>query len=310
MLRSVLCLAVIAVSAAGQTLFVDDDGAQCPGALHTIQEAVAQAPAEATILVCPGVYRKTVTVKGPARNGLRIIAIGSDDEVTLLGDHTEAHGFVLQDVQSVLIRGFTIRDFGNKRTTASQYGWGSGIYLQNARYSTIEQNRVSRTDLAGIIVSGSANNLVRHNLVFETDPNGFGCGIYLEGKKSVNNHVFQNYVYRQSGAGIHLGGAGSGNVILDNDSSNNGHAGILHENTEGTRIEGNRLSYNAGAWGISPSGQGGSFGIELVNSSKVTVSDNQALGNTAFDVFWDKKGEMVFGKNACGAANQPGLCGQ
>ena len=34
------------------TLTVDDDGFDCPGALHTIQEAVAQAPAGATIL-CP-----------------------------------------------------------------------------------------------------------------------------------------------------------------------------------------------------------------------------------------------------------------
>ena len=292
----------------GQILFVDDDGAQCPGALRTIQEAVAQASRGATIVVCPGTYRKTVEISGHDKDGLRVIALGGQDEVVLQGDHTEAHGFHLAEVDLVLIRGFTVRDFGNQRTTASQFGWGSGFYLENAHYNTIEHNRVTKTDLAGVILSGSGNNLVRYNFVFETDPTGFGCGIYLEGKKSANNVVFQNYVYRQSGAGIHLGSAGPGNLILDNNSSNNGDSGILHENTEGTWIEGNRFSYNAGAWGVSPLGQGPSIGIRLLKSNKVTVFDNTARSNTAFDISWDKAGEIVFTNNACGTADQPGLC--
>ncbi len=55
-------------------LTVDDDGADCPGALKTIQEAVAQAPAGATILVCPGTYYKTVSVVGPEKTGLKLRA--------------------------------------------------------------------------------------------------------------------------------------------------------------------------------------------------------------------------------------------
>ena len=49
---------------AGQTYFVDDDGVQCPGAIATIQEAVAKARNGDTILVCPGTYLKTVTASG------------------------------------------------------------------------------------------------------------------------------------------------------------------------------------------------------------------------------------------------------
>jgi parallel beta-helix repeat protein len=169
---------------------------------------------------------------------------------------------------------------------------------------------VTKTDLAGMILSASGNNVVRHNYVFETDPTGFGCGIYLEGKKSADNFVFQNYVHRQSGAGIHLGDAGSGNIILDNNASNNGHSGILHESTEGTWIEGNRFSYNAGAWGVSPLGQGPSIGIHLVKSNKITVFDNTARGNTAFDISWDGAGEITFADNACQTATQTGLCPQ
>jgi len=297
-----------AAGLSGQLLFVDDDGAQSPGALRTIQEAVTQATRGATIVVCPGTYRKTVEISGHDKDGLRVIALGGQDEVVLQGDHTEAHGFHLAEVDLVLIRGFTVRDFGNQRTTASQFGWGSGFYLENAHYNTIEHNRVTKTDLAGMILSGSGNNLVRYNFVFETDPTGFGCGIYLEGKKSANNVVFQNYVHRQSGAGIHLGSAGPGNLILDNNSSNNGDSGILHQDTEGTWIEGNRFSYNAGAWGFSPLGQGPSVGIRLQKSNKVTVFDNTARSNTAFDISWDKSGEITFINNACETADQPGLC--
>ena len=47
---------------------VDDDGLDCPGALHTIQEAVAEAPAGATILVCPGNYHGTVNIIGPEKS--------------------------------------------------------------------------------------------------------------------------------------------------------------------------------------------------------------------------------------------------
>jgi len=60
---------------------------------------------------------------------------------------------------------------------------------------------------------------------------------------------------------------------------NNGHAGLLHQDTEGTRIEGNRFSYNAGAWGVSPFGQGPSAGMHPQKSNKVTIFDNTARGN-------------------------------
>jgi parallel beta-helix repeat protein len=297
-------------AASGELLIVDDDGVQCPGALRTIQDAVARAPARATVLVCPGTYGKTVLIKGHEKDGLRLIGIGGEDEVVLAGDHTESHGFELVNVDFLLIRGFTVRDFGSKRTNASQFGWGSGIYLQNSNYGVIEANTVTQTDLAGIILSGSGHNVIRHNHVFGTDPTGFGCGIYLEGRKSVDNLVFQNYVHRQSGAGIHLGNAGPGNIILDNDASNNGHAGILHDGSIGTWIEGNRVSYNAGAWGVSPFGKGPSFGIRLVNSDKVNLFDNVARSNTAFDLSWDGAGEVVFTSNSCETATRAGVCGQ
>ncbi len=58
-----------------QALFVDDDGAQCPGALTTIQEAVAKARAGESILVCPGTYYKTVLLKGHEKDAIKLIGI-------------------------------------------------------------------------------------------------------------------------------------------------------------------------------------------------------------------------------------------
>jgi parallel beta-helix repeat protein len=276
--------------------------------VRTIQEAVAQASRGATIVVCPGTYRKTVTIKGHAKDGLRLIALGDQDEVVVLGDHTEEDGIRLEDVDLVLVRGFTVRDFGNIPTTASQFGWGCGIHLQNANYNTIEHNRISKTDMMGITVEGSGRNVIRYNFIFEISPGGYGNGIGMYGAKSANNFIFQNYAYRQEAGGIYVDSAGPGNIILDNNFSNNGERGIYHGNTEGTWIEGNRFSYNAGYRGVSPAAQGLSRGIVLRKSNKVTVLDNTVRNNTAFDISWDKAGEITFIDNACGTADQPGLC--
>src|SRR5205823_2619413 len=123
-----------------RVLTVDDDGLDCPASVRTIQEAVAAAPAGAVILVCPGIYQKSVSIVGPGRNGLKLIATGAEGSVVLQGDYTERDGFHLENVSSVLIRGFTVRDFGTKPTTDTEWGVGNQIYLQDAHYNTIEQN--------------------------------------------------------------------------------------------------------------------------------------------------------------------------
>jgi hypothetical protein len=134
-------------AASTSQLIVDDNGLDCPGGLPAIQEAVALVSPGATILVCPGTYQRSVTIAGLAKNGLKLIASGHADAVVLQGDYTERGGFHLENVSNVLIRGFTVRDFGIKATTET--GWGSGnlIYLENAEYNTIEHNRLINGDM-------------------------------------------------------------------------------------------------------------------------------------------------------------------
>jgi parallel beta-helix repeat protein len=172
--------------------------------------------------VCPGTYRKTVAIKGHDKDGIRLIALGGQDEVILQGDHTEEDGIRLEEVDSAVVRGFTVRDFGNIPATASQYGWGCGIHLQNANYNTVEQNRISKNDMMGITVEGSGRNIFRYNFMFEIIGNGIG----MWGAKSANNFIFQNYAYRNEFGGIYMDNAGPGNIVLDNDFSNNGDRAI------------------------------------------------------------------------------------
>ncbi len=300
----------VAPRSRSQLLTVDDDGADCPGGLATIQEAVAQAPAGATILVCPGIYFKSVTIAGPEKNGLKLIAQGRENEVVLQGDYTERDGFHLENVSNVLIRGFTVRDFGNKPTTPSEWGAGNQIYLMNAHYNTIEHNTLVNGDMMGIMLTDSGNNTVQQNVAFVDNANLANCGIHVAGAKSAQNVFRQNMTYGNNFAGIMIRGAGPGNYVMDNTVVSNGRFGIDVENTNEIWIEGNRVSYNRGFWGTTPGGKDPGVGIYLVNVNKATVFDNRLRNNTGGDLSWDGKGENKLESNACDSSTPAGACGR
>ena len=302
---------VTPAGAAPPVLTVDDDGLDCPGALRTIQEAVDQAQGGATILVCPGTYRGTVNIIGPEKSGLSLIAVGRADEVVLQGDYTQRDGFHLENVSSVLIRGFTVRDFGNLATTAAVWGTGNQIYLENAHYNTIEQNRVINGDMMGIMLVDSGNNLVQNNFAWVNYATLANCGIHVQGAKSANNMFRLNLAFGNDMAGIMLSGAGPGNTVADNITISNGRNGITNTGTDGTWIEGNRVSYNGGPWGTTPfaaSTKGVGFGINIGTSNGVTVFDNRGRNNTGADINWDGAGTVKFDSNACDKSTGGGAC--
>jgi parallel beta-helix repeat protein len=302
---------VTPAGAAPPVITVDDDGLDCPGALHTIQEAVAQAQGGSTILVCPGTYRGTVNIIGQEKSGLSLIAVGRADQVVLQGDYTQRDGFHLENVSSVLIRGFTVRDFGNLATTATVWGAGNQIYLQNAHYNTIEQNRTINGDMVGIMVMDSGNNLVQNNFAWVNNASLSNCGIHVQGAKSANNLFQTNIAFGNNMAGIMLSGAGPGNRVADNITISNGRNGITNTGTDGTWIEGNRVSYNGGPWGTTPyaaSFKGAGFGINIGTSTGVTVFDNRGRNNTEADINWDGAGTVKFDSNACDKSTAAGAC--
>ena len=296
----------------GRLLTVDDDGADCPNSLRTIQEAVAQAPAGATIQVCPGTYHHTVEIGGHAKDGLKVIAVGRQDEVILQGDYTERDGFHLKDVNNVLISGFTVRDFGNLATTATVWGDGKQIFLENANYNTIEFNQLIDGDMQGIMLMDSGHNLVQHNSTFVERGNLANCGIHVQGAGSVENEFLFNLLVGNQMAGIMISGAGSGNHIANNSILSNGRFGITNSGTNGTFIEGNRVSYNVGPWSVTPYAAavlGLGRGIAVTTSDGVVVFDNRVRGNSEVDIFWDSAGSSKFDSNACDSSVPAGACG-
>ena len=306
-------LARVAPASRTQLLTVDDDGAECPGGLATIQEAVAAASPGATILVCPGIYRGTVNIAGPSKTGLQLIATGEEGQVILQGDYTERDGFHLENVTNVLIRGFTVRDFGNQPTMATDWGDGNQIYLQNADYNVIEHNHLINGDMKGIMLMDSAHNIVQQNVASVDNPNLANCGIHVGGKKSTGNYFRQNVLSGNKMAGIMISGAGPGNFVLDNTILGNGRDGITNSSTDGTWIEGNRVSYAAGPQGTTPYAKevlGQGRGISIAASTGVTVFDNRMRGNSAVDLSWDGKGENRIESNACETSTPAGVCGK
>ena len=102
-------------------------------------------------------------------------------------------------------------------------------------------------------------------------------------------------------------------MISENSLTNNGRFGITNGSTPGTRIEGNRASYNRGPWGVSPYPAevlNVGVGINVANSDKVTVVDNRARANSGVDLNWDGTGTNVFEANACDTSTPAGTCGR
>src|SRR2546429_7227085 len=147
----IVLIALATPALAQRVVLVDDDGAQCPGAVATIQEAVERASAGTTILVCPGTYFGTVNVSGSAKNGIQLMAVGPADGVVLTTKNdSDCNGFSLSEVSGVLIRGFTVKDFRCAPSTPSAFGAGISIRLENADFNTIEYNRLSNTGMFGV----------------------------------------------------------------------------------------------------------------------------------------------------------------
>ena len=91
----------------------------------------------------------------------------------------------------------------------------------------------------------------------------------------------------------------------------NGRNGITNTGTDGTWIEGNRVSYNGGPWGTTPyaaSFKGAGFGINIGTSTGVTVFDNRGRNNTGADINWDGAGTVKFDSNACDKSTAAGAC--
>ena len=106
--------------------------------------------------------------------------------------------------------------------------------------------------MVGIMLVDSGNNTIQRNVALVNNSVLANCGIHVQGKTSAKNMFRQNLTSGNKMAGIMLSDAGPGNILMDNTVINNGRDGITNTGTDGTWIEGNRVSYNRGSWGTTP----------------------------------------------------------
>jgi parallel beta-helix repeat protein len=303
-----------------------------PEQYQTIQAAVRAASVGDRILVRPGTYLGTVVITGAARNNLQILADSGEGRVILQGNHTqqtvgackfaveplcpERAGFFLRDIAGVIIRGFTVRDFG----VGPMSGIGEGFLLVNAHTNRIQQNVVTRTDMMGISLFNSSQNLVERNIFYGNDADepgrvGTGCGVHIQNSAELSaglaeqNIIRGNVVYGNPFAAVMLHGAGAGNQIMDNEFRDGGAWGVTNRKTNGTLIEHNRITNHTGfklAGKPRPVDVG--VGIDLAGSSEAVIRDNSLQNNSTFDIEWDGTGQNTFTGNRCTSASRNGLC--
>ena len=304
-----------------------------PAQYTTIQAAVMAARVGDRILVRPGTYLGTVVITGAARNDLQIVADGGSGQVILQGNHMpqtagtcrfaleplcpERAGFLLRDVAGVIIRGFMVKDFG----VGAMSGIGEGFLLVNAHRNRIEQNVVTRTDMMGITLFNSSENLVERNSFYGNDPDepmrmGTGCGVHIQDSAALSagvseqNVIRQNVVYGNPFAAVMLRSAGSGNQIVNNEFRDGGAWGVTNRTTNGTLIENNRITNHRGfKLAGKPRPVGSGVGIDVAGSSEAVIRNNALQNNSAFDIEWDGTGQNTFAGNRCTKASRDGLCG-
>ena len=282
---------IVAPSAAGKkppspggrhVLRVDDDRAQCKNAdFTTIQAAVTAAAPGATIVVCPGTYRESVTI---TKNDLRIRAKGAPGTVVLDGlAQTLLAGFYVQNASGILINGFRIQNFHE-----------AGILLDNGDGNRIRKNVATGAHHDGIELRlGSSGNRIEHNLAIDNLAAN-ACGVQIRDVGSTGNLVRHNVTINNNW-GIRVGLGATGNTVFDNRSINNRAFGILNfSGANATAILGNRAFGNP-------------TGIGVQGSSGVRVARNHAFRNT-LDLLWDGTGANTFENNHCNTSAPPGLC--
>jgi parallel beta-helix repeat protein len=215
-------------------------------------------------LVAPGHYclQSDLSVSGAAANGIVITAVNvvldcNDHRVSAATADNTGAGIMMSDVVS----GTVIR---NCRVDGFYYGIYSA-YSESAepRKLTISGNRITRSNLAGMFLFGSAN-LIEGNVISDGRriTNGYPTGIYLLGGAS-DLYASGNVI--------------RGNVIQDfrpptpTDGSYNLSIGIQVNYQAGVIIEDNTIV------GLRARTGGGTYGIVSSNSREVLVRGNRVL---------------------------------
>lgn len=206
--------AIVTVSAGLQTATVEVQFTGRIGNVNTgesydsINAAINEANHGDTIIVNPGTYNETITMK----SGVKIYGAGA--EVTVIsgggsGPVVRASGAEI--MSDAIIAGFTI--------TGCSADYGGGIYIKNAS-PTVENNIIRNNTAAyfggGLYIDGGLPT-VRNNVITANSAAVFGGGVYVAGGSPaiINNSIVGNLATIFGGGIFNLRGSPTiGNNII------------------------------------------------------------------------------------------------
>jgi parallel beta-helix repeat protein len=175
-------------------------------AYSTIQSAIDAAKNGDTILVGEGTYNENPLIK---TNGISII--GKNKEKTILEGGKSSSGIRIDEVNSVILSGFTIRNSGGGGAE------DAGITIYKGNDNTVSNMNILSNSVGISIYQNSNNNVISGNDI----ESSYGNGIYIyasNDNKMFNNNIKNNkmgiYVYSSKTNRIH-----SNNLIDNKDQA-------------------------------------------------------------------------------------------
>lgn len=262
-------MAALAVGAvpASATELVDNDKVQCPTATHTtIQAGVNAASPNEQVLVCNGVYREQVTIEGPAKNGVDVLA------QTIRGAVIRAPSTPLAAPQALVhvdnASGAKVRRFVIQ-------GPGSGT-VDTLRSGVLVENNADPGEQPAQVLT----NLIQDIRDTEAAANENGDGVRVgrdfagtRGRATVNG----NEIVRYQKGGVVVDGDGSFAQVASNTIRGLGlntspitpvpaQQGIQIGRNASATVTTNKITDNR----FSGSGGEASFGILIFNTDRLT----------------------------------------
>jgi parallel beta-helix repeat protein len=143
----------------------------------TIQSAIDAAKTGDTILADEGIYNENPLIK---TNGISIM--GKNREKTIIEGRKTSSGIRIDEVNNVVITGFTIKNSGG----GGQEDAGVAIYKGNG--NTVSNLIITGNSVGISLYQGSNNNIISGNIIESNS--GYGINIYA----SNDNKIFDNNI--------------------------------------------------------------------------------------------------------------------
>lgn len=313
----------------------------------SIQEAVDAASAGTRIVVLPGVYRQSVTIK---KNGIQLQGIKAvlkppgdggcqgyfldNSGICVIGKVNVDAGEVTRYVKNVSVSGFTVRNFEGsgivalgaqnasffKNRAFDNHEYGIAAFISTG--TTMSANVTSGSEEAGLYVGDSprADATVAKNDTYDN-----GLGIFVRNARY--GKIYANQIHDNCVGVLFLadapGPAGnfkvSGNGVVKNSKACEANEeeevpalsgiGIWIFGAQGNKIFGNKIFGNLPGGPTEVSG-----GVVVTRGFGGTAPKNNVVTKNTIlknrpDIFWDRSGtgNRLEG-NVCKTSKPPGLC--